>query len=201
MLARNGLWKQEAKTSLYLPACRIKKNGNGGLFPRWVVDTIAAGSSILAGVFTAWREILSESYANFSSLDLIDDIKQKYRTHFGEKFLQDIQEQKAKGIPIDTKKTVEDILKQNDAYNVAVEQRFKETGFDKFSNRMKLLSTHEKWKIGLTALAVTGVSLGSLLLVTRDMFRKKEDDEKSFTQKEEMRRAQESARTQTNTVP
>ena len=66
---------------------------------------------------------------------------------------------------------------------------------------MKLLNTHEKWKIGLTALAVTGVALGSILLLTKDLFKSEEEKPKadapepavprpeSFVQAEQVRSA------------
>lgn len=134
-----------------------------------LVDGLAAVSSIAAGGIMYWREVLSESYANFTQLDLVDDIKDTYRKKFGPDFVKNFEQAKGE---ISTEQATKVIVDQNKAYNKAISERFKEYGFDKFSNRMQLLNSHEKWKIGLTALAVTGVSLGSLLLLTRDMFKK-----------------------------
>jgi hypothetical protein len=133
-----------------------------------VVDTVAAASSLAAGGVMAWREVLSESYANFTSLDLVDDIKKKYRKDFGPELSKKI----ASG-HISKDAATDAILKQNENYNKAIAMRFEEAGFGSFANRLKLLNTHEKWKIGLTALAVTGVALGSIMLITKDLFSSK----------------------------
>lgn len=127
-----------------------------------LLHAFAGLTSVLAGGVTAWREVLSESYSNFTSLDLVDDLKQKFRANFGPGHVN-----KLRG-GMDAAKSADIIVEQNAKYQAAVHQRMIDAGFGSFSKRLELLNSHEKWKIGLTSLAVTGVSLGSLLLLTRD---------------------------------
>ena len=133
---------------------------------------ISGVSSVVLGSITAWQTILSESYANFTSMDLVDDIKKKFRADFGPSHVS-----KLKSGSLSREQSFDVVVKNNTEYNEAIAQRFRDAGFGKFSKRMELLSTHEKWKIALTSLAVTGVALGSLLLLTKDMFSAKTPSE------------------------
>ncbi len=136
----------------------------------WAAEIITGVSSVLLGSLTAWQTILSESYSNFTAMDLVDDIKKKFRDDFGP---QHVEKLKARGYTSEESFNI--IVKNNKDYNKAIAERFQEAGFGKFSKRMELLSSHEKWKIALTSLAVTGVTLGSLLLLTKDLFSEKKE--------------------------
>jgi len=160
-----------------------------GGFTQRKAEIFAAGSSILAGGVLAWREILSESYANFTQLHLVDDIKQKFRREFGPKHSTALKS------GMDREASVEAILKQNNKYNIAVAERMEQAGFESntlagFKNRAGLLSTHERWKIGLTASAISAVAAGTLATLIKEKFAKKAEHDiqprpASFVQAEE----------------
>lgn len=172
-----------------------KKPEKIGGFSQRTLETLAAASSVAMGAVLAWREILSESYANFTQLDLVDDIKRKFRKDFGPSHSSRLEG----GMSRDN--SVEAVVKQNNEYNRAVAERMKKAGFESntvsgFMNRAKLLSSHERWKIGMTAGAVSAVAAGSLLMLTKDLFDKKEKSAdveprpESFAKAEESKAAQ-----------
>jgi len=151
-----GMGTQEQETS---------SGKTARMFSPLLVDGVAAASSLAAGGVMFWREVLSESYANFTSLDLVDDIKRKFRNEFGPAHAD-----RVKNGLISAEQSFETILQQNEKYNAAVAERFEKAGFGNFGSRLKLLNSHEKWKISLTALAVTGVTLGSIMVIARGLF-------------------------------
>jgi hypothetical protein len=148
-----------------------KSKKTSGFLTPVMVEGIAAVSSLMAGGVMAWREILAESYANFTDMKLVDHIKDKHRRDFGPELAKKIESR-----AISTEVATQSILKNNTHYHEDVAAFFKEAGFDKFSNRMQLLNSHERWKIGLSAAAVASVTLGSVLLLGRNLFVEKADN-------------------------
>lgn len=148
------------------------KKKSGVLSPA-MVEGIAAVSSLAAGGVMAWRDILSESYANFTDMKLVDHIKDRYRKDFGPNLASDVEAGR-----IAVQDATQKIIQNNQHYHEDVAAFFKKSGFDSFSNRMALLNSHERWKIGLSAAAVASVTLGSVLLLGRNLFADKEPERK-----------------------
>ncbi len=155
-----------------------------------MVEFGAAASSMLMGAVTAWRLVMERSFSNFSSLQLTTDLK-AWRDAEGQhlqtlvpRYTVNWNEGASKYTICKTDPhtpTLPDYLhtrikSASDTYQELLHRRFQESEYEGFAARLKMLHPHQKWEVAITSLAVTGVALGSILLLTKDIFSSMKDE-------------------------
>jgi len=151
-----------------------------GFFTPAVVDTIAAVSSVAAGAVTATQMIERDFHHNFSTLHLTKDLKEP-RNKWGESHVNKLESRL-----INTEESAHLIKAQSRTYQHELSVRKTEAGFGTLRARASLIHPHQWGAIIVTSLAVTGVGIGSFLLLTKNLFSGKEP-EKSFAKAEEIK--------------
>ncbi len=152
------------------PVAKHEKKFAGMITPL-VVDVAAGVSSVLMGAVTAWRLVMERSHSNISTLGIIKDLKGP-RDSWGEGHIKGLK------AGMNREKSAELIKNASTKYQALLSERFERAGFKTFSERLNILHPFQKWEVATTSLAVTGIALGSLLLLTKDMFKEAADKEK-----------------------
>lgn len=144
-------------------------------FNEHTVDLIGAGGSIIAGGVTAWQMIERDFHNNFSTLQLTKDLKDP-RDKWGSDHVKNITGKGTKAISSDESARL--IIEQSRRYQSDLSSRKIAAGFKTFFDRTRLIHPVQWGAIAITSLAVTSVAIGSLLLLTKDIFKSTPDKAK-----------------------
>ena len=131
-------------------------------------DFIGGVSSLVVGGVTAWGLIKERAYKNFSSLHFFEGMKHQRRKH-GEDIIRRLEAGEINGAEAH-ELTKEGIKK----YALMADETLKKAHFGTTLQKFNALRGHQKGEVAITALAYGGIALGSILLITRGMFTKQE---------------------------
>ncbi|MDE3016889.1 MAG: hypothetical protein KGI29_08250 [Pseudomonadota bacterium] len=134
-----------------------------GLINPLLADIIGGVSSIVAGGVTAWRLIQERAYKNVSSLYFIEDIK-KIRSEYGPKIVRQIEANE-----LTEREYFSQLEEGVKLFEGKMEERFKKGGITNIFKELKLLRPHQKWEVAISSLSASGIALGAILLLTRDL--------------------------------
>lgn len=139
---------------------------------------IAAGlSSVAMGMVTAWRLVMERSHNNLSTLGIIRDLKGP-RDRWGESHVAALKN------GMDRSESARLIKEASTKYQGLLAERFNKAGYSSFGERLNILHPFQKWEVAVTSLAVTGVALGSILILTKDLFADKVQQNKNDESRE-----------------
>lgn len=135
-----------------------------GLISPLFVDVFGGVSSMVAGGVTAWRLIEERAHKNLSSLGLTEDIK-----HAREAYGSLIRDRVKSGLitPTEGHQQLQAAVKK---FESQMDERFRKAGVGPVWKKLDILRDHQKWEVAITAIAVTGIALGSVLLLTKGLF-------------------------------
>ncbi len=134
------------------------------VFNQFFADMVAGASSIVMGGVTAWRLIEERAHKNLSSMYLTEDIKVDRVKHGTE-----IRRQVVEGT-LTEQEAFHKLQEGVKYYENKMDERFLKSGVGSLGRKLGVLRSHQKWEVAVTSLAVTGVALGSVLLMTRELF-------------------------------
>ena len=148
----------------------IKDDRGGHKFGK--LDLISGVSSITAGTFTSKRIIEEQAYKNLSAMHLWEDIKPTRRAH-GHEVLKNAETGKI-SYP-QARNAIREIIMEGESTKVA---RLKVLGLESLKDQFSILRPHQKTAVIIAGLTTASLGFASLLLLTRDLFSKKDAKEK-----------------------
>jgi hypothetical protein len=134
----------------------------------FIVDSIGAVSSVVMGSLTAKRRIEELAYKNVSSLHGFEDLKAERRP-IGPSILNQVERGE-----IGSTKAYELMKQAIHAGEIKADTRLAQYGADTLWKQFNWLRGHQKGEVIISAVAVSGIALGAVLLTTRELFRKKD---------------------------
>lgn len=140
-----------------------------GFISEFAADAIAIGSSLVAGVVTAWSVVQRSAYKNLSSLGAFDDMKPKRKKDFDA-----IETLREKNLISQKEgfKLVDKLVEVNES---EAARRMSELGIESFTSKWSILRGHQKVEALAYAFVAGGVALGAILPLARS-FEKASDD-------------------------
>ena len=137
----------------------------------FMVDLIGVGSAIAASTVTAWSLIEAKAYKNLSSLGIWNDIKPE-RIARGREVLKNVERGSLNATQ--AFKQIDDLIEVGEQ---GARERLNKIGVRNVVDRWKLLRRHQRAETIISTIAVGGIALGSVLLLTHEMFTKKDRED------------------------